>query len=82
MDYELAVGPGFIGKRKQLVLQLKEIGLQPGVESQHGGSIALALLGAQGGGMECSEAGEAGVELDERSLRHVGVQRAAAEAAG
>jgi hypothetical protein len=53
-----------------------------GVESQHRRPIALALLGAQGGGMECGEAGEAGVELGERSLRHVGVQRAVAEAAG
>ncbi len=30
-----------------------------GIESEHGGPIALALLGAQGGGMECGEAGEA-----------------------
>ena len=60
-DFELAVGPGFVGKRLQLVLQLKEIGLQLGVEGEHGGPIALALLGAQGGGMERGEAGEAGV---------------------
>jgi hypothetical protein len=53
-----------------------------GIEGEHGRPIALALLGAQGGGMECGEAGEAGVEISERSLRHGGVQRAAAEAAG
>ena len=32
-----------------------------GIESEHGRPIALALLGAQGGGMERGEAGEAGV---------------------
>ena len=80
-DFKLAVGPGFIGKSKQLVLQLKEIGLQPGVESQHGGSIALALLGTQGGGMECSEAGEAGEEIstetDAAGGSAVGLQQSA-----
>ena len=81
-DFELAVGPGCVGKRLQFVLQLKEIGLQLGVEGEHGRPIALALLGAQGGGMERGEAGEAGVELSERSLRHGGVQHAGAEAVG
>jgi hypothetical protein len=32
-----------------------------GIESEHSGPIAFALLGAQGGGMECGEAGEAEV---------------------
>ena len=66
----------------QFVLQLKEIGFKLGVEGEHGGSIALALLGAQGGGMERGEAGDAGVELRERHLRHGGVQRGATEVGG
>ena len=81
-DFTLAVGPGRIGEGLQFVLQLQEIGLQLGVEGEHGGPIALALLGAQGGGMERGEAGDAGEEIRERSLRHVGVQQAGAAAVG
>jgi hypothetical protein len=39
-------------------------------------------LGAQGGLMKRGETGDAGEEISQRCVRHVEVQRAAAEAAG
>jgi hypothetical protein len=65
-DFKLAVGPGCVGEGLQLVLQLKEMGLQLGVEAEHGGPVALALLGPQGGGIEGGKAGDFWVELGER----------------
>jgi hypothetical protein len=51
----------------QLVLQLKEMGLQLGVEAEYGVPVALTLLGPQGSGVEGGKAGEFWVQLDERA---------------
>jgi hypothetical protein len=69
-DFKVAVGAGGVGEGLQFVLQLEEIGLQPGVEAEHGGPIALAALGVEGSGVEGGEAGEARPEIPERLHGH------------
>ena len=66
-DFELPVGARRIGEGLQFLLQLEEIGLQMFIEGQHIGAVALAALGAAGGGVEGSEAGDLGVEIGEGS---------------